>query len=74
MSSSILPWSGLNVTGSSLLGPRSYRAALDIAYAFRLEAAQAELLQSLDSLQKELTAVNRKKSELPESEQVECCH
>ena len=73
MSSSILPWSGLNGTGPSLLGPRSYRAALDIAYAFRLEAAQAELLQSLDSLQKELTAVNRKKSELPESEQVECC-
>jgi chromosome segregation ATPase len=49
-----------------LLGPRSYRAALDIAYAFRLEAAQAELLQSLDSVQEELTAVNRKKSELSE--------
>ena len=66
MSSSILPWSGLNGTGPSLLGPRSYRAALDIAYAFRLEAAQAELLQSLYSLQKELTVVNRKRSELSE--------
>ena len=44
----------------------AYRAALDIAHAFRLEAAQAELLQSLDSLQEELTAVNRKKSELSE--------